>query len=163
MPVNSPRLWTGGTLVELIMQVLRGISTYPSVSGHISLCIIVLQGIGTYPSVSGHISLCIIVNCFFSYCIVQTWGDSDSEKASSTSFSCPFSNLCAVPSRRVRNANNEYFKTKLQVCYAERGSSAVECRTRNEVSPQVRIPQLLPFRRLGIFVLSIDATVDSAV
>ena len=31
----------------------------------------------------------------------------------------------------------------------ERGSSVVECRTRNQVSP------LLPFRRLGIFVLSI--------
>ena len=39
----------------------------------------------------------------------------------------------------------------------ERGSSAVECRTRNQVSP------LLPFRRLGIFVLSIGAPVETAV
>ena len=44
----------------------------------------------------------------------------------------------------------------------ERGSSAVECRTRNQVSPGSN-PTLLPFRRLGIFVLSIDAPVDSAV
>ena len=34
----------------------------------------------------------------------------------------------------------------------------VECRTRNQGSN----PPLLPFRRLGIFVLSIDAPVDSA-
>ena len=46
--------------------------------------------------------------------------------------------------------------------YAERGSSAGECRTRNEVSPGSN-PPLLPFRRLGIFVLSIDALVDSPV
>ena len=44
----------------------------------------------------------------------------------------------------------------------ERGSSVVECRTRNQVSPGSN-PSLLPFRRLGIFVLSIDALVDSAV
>ena len=44
----------------------------------------------------------------------------------------------------------------------ERGSSVVECRTRNQVSPGSN-PPLLPFRRLGIFVLSIDALVDSAV
>ena len=43
----------------------------------------------------------------------------------------------------------------------ERGSSVVECRTRNQVSPDSN-PPLLPFRRLGIFVLSIDAPVDSA-
>ena len=35
----------------------------------------------------------------------------------------------------------------------ERGSSVVECRTRNQVSPGSN-PSLLPFRRLGIFVLS---------
>ena len=34
----------------------------------------------------------------------------------------------------------------------ERGSSVVECRTRNQVSPGSN-PPLLPFRRLGIFVL----------
>ena len=38
----------------------------------------------------------------------------------------------------------------------EHGSSVVECRTRNQVSPGSN-PSLLPFRRLGIFVLSIDA------
>ena len=38
----------------------------------------------------------------------------------------------------------------------------VACRTRNQVSPGSN-PPLLPFRRLGIFVLSIDAPVDSAV
>ena len=42
------------------------------------------------------------------------------------------------------------------------GSSVVECRTRNQGSPGSN-PSLLPFRRLGIFVLSIDAPVDSAV
>ena len=40
----------------------------------------------------------------------------------------------------------------------ERGSSVVERRTRNQVNPGSN-PTLLPFRRLGIFVLSIDATV----
>ena len=44
----------------------------------------------------------------------------------------------------------------------ERGSSVVECRTRNQVSPGSN-PSLLPFRRLGIFFLSIDAPVHSAV
>ena len=53
----------------------------------------------------------------------------------------------------------DYDEVKLLV---ERGSSAVECRTRNQVSPGSN-PPLLPFRRLGIFVLSIDAPVDSAV
>ena len=44
----------------------------------------------------------------------------------------------------------------------ERGSSVVECRTRNQVSLGSN-PSLLPFRRLGIFILSIDAPVHSAV
>ena len=44
----------------------------------------------------------------------------------------------------------------------ERGGSVVECRTRNQVSPGSN-PTLLPFGRLGIFLLSIDAPVDSAV
>ena len=44
----------------------------------------------------------------------------------------------------------------------EHGSSAVECRTRNQGSPGSN-PPLLPFRRLGIFIVSIDAPVDSAV
>ena len=43
----------------------------------------------------------------------------------------------------------------------ERGSSVVECRTRNQVSPGSN-PPLLQFGRLGIFLLSIDAHVDSA-
>ena len=44
----------------------------------------------------------------------------------------------------------------------ERDSSVVERRTRNQVSPGSN-PPLLPFRRLGIFVLSIEVPVDSAV
>ena len=48
------------------------------------------------------------------------------------------------------------------VLVMERGSSVAECRTRNQVSPGSN-PSLLPFRRLGIFVLSVDAPVDSAV
>ena len=46
--------------------------------------------------------------------------------------------------------------------FAERGSSVVERRTHNQVSAGSN-PPLLPFRRLGVFVLSIDAPVDSAV
>ena len=44
----------------------------------------------------------------------------------------------------------------------ERGSSAVKCRTRNQVNPGSN-PPLLPFRILGIFVLFIDAPVNSIV
>ena len=55
--------------------------------------------------------------------------------------------------------NSTYYCTYL---YVERCSSAVECQTRNQVSPGSNHP-LLPFRILGIFVLSIDAPVDSAV
>ena len=47
-------------------------------------------------------------------------------------------------------------------CSIGHGSSAVECRTRNQVSPGSN-PPLLLFRRLGIFVLSIDASVESDV
>ena len=43
----------------------------------------------------------------------------------------------------------------------ERGSSAIECRTRNQVNPGSNPPFAISFRRLGIFVLSIDALVDS--
>ena len=46
--------------------------------------------------------------------------------------------------------------------FLERGSSVVELRTRNQVSPGSN-PPLLPFRRVSIFVLSTDAPVDSAV
>ena len=41
----------------------------------------------------------------------------------------------------------------------ERGSSLVECHTRNRVSPGSN-PPLLPFRKLGIFVLFIVVPVD---
>ena len=41
----------------------------------------------------------------------------------------------------------------------ERGSSLVECQTRNRVSPGSN-PPLLPFRKLGIFVLFIVVPVD---
>ena len=46
--------------------------------------------------------------------------------------------------------------------YVVCGSSAVERQTRNQVSPCSN-PPLLPFRRSGIFVLSIDPPVDSVV
>ena len=46
--------------------------------------------------------------------------------------------------------------------FMERGSSVVECQTRNQVN-QGSNPPLLPFPRMGIFVLSIDALFDSAV
>ena len=51
---------------------------------------------------------------------------------------------------------------KLIILFVERGSSVVECRNRNQDSPGSN-PRLVPFRRLGIFVFSIDASVDSAV
>ena len=48
------------------------------------------------------------------------------------------------------------FLNAMLCAYMERGSSVVECRTRNQVSPGSNAP-LLPFRILCIFVLSIDA------
>ena len=45
------------------------------------------------------------------------------------------------------------------VFHMERGSSAVQCRTRNQVSPGSN-PALLLFRKLGIFVLSIVSAVN---
>ena len=54
------------------------------------------------------------------------------------------------------------YKSRIQPLHVERGSSVVECRTRNRVSPGSN-PTWLPFRRLGIFVLSIVVPVDSAV
>ena len=50
----------------------------------------------------------------------------------------------------------------INILVKERGSSVVERRTRNQVSPGSN-PPLVPFRRVGIFVLSIDAPFDSAV
>ena len=41
----------------------------------------------------------------------------------------------------------------LLYCIMERGSSAIECRTRNRENPGSN-PPLLPFRRFGIFVIS---------
>ena len=46
--------------------------------------------------------------------------------------------------------------------YSDRFYASVKCRTRNQVSPGSNLT-LLPFRRLGSFVLSIDALVHSAV
>ena len=54
------------------------------------------------------------------------------------------------------------FYVLLLLIRVEHGSSVVQCRTRNQVSPGSN-PSLLPFQRLGIFVLSIDAPVQSAV
>ena len=50
----------------------------------------------------------------------------------------------------------------ITVCGGMRGSSVVECQTRNQESPGSN-PLLLLCRRLGIFVLSIGAPVHSAV
>ena len=47
-------------------------------------------------------------------------------------------------------------------CVTLQWSTVVGSRTRNQVSPGSN-PPLLPFGKLGIFVLSIDAPVDSAV
>ena len=60
-----------------------------------------------------------------------------------------------VPALRVCGRT---FCPKVQVwcvcaSYVERGSSVVECRTRNREIPGSN-PPLLPFRRLGLFVLS---------
>ena len=59
---------------------------------------------------------------------------------------------CSVEER----GQEEFRRVKRRDCgiNVERGSSVVECRTRNQVSPGSN-PSLLPFRRLGIFVLSI--------
>ena len=68
-----------------------------------------------------------------------------------------------TPLRRRKRSTGAVFMVYFgQVISVERGSSVVECRTRNQVSPGSN-PALLPCRRLGIFVLSIDAPVDSAV
>ena len=62
----------------------------------------------------------------------------------------------------TRGHNFTLVKKQSRLECVERGRSVVECRTRNQVSPGSN-PSLLPFRRLGIFVLSIDAPVHSAV
>ena len=59
------------------------------------------------------------------------------------------------PARHSRRPRRVGPPTKL-------GSSVVECRTHNQES-LCSNPPLLPCRRLGIFVLSIDAPVHSAV
>ena len=69
---------------------------------------------------------------------------------------------CLTDGHMVVNDHTRSVENWKCVWYLERGSSAVECRTRNQVSPGSNLP-LLPFGRLGIFVLSIDALVDSAV
>ena len=70
---------------------------------------------------------------------------------------CLWSVVCRVRSVRLATALLVSDGT-----IVERGSSVVECRIRNSVSPGSN-PPLVPFGRLGIFLLSIDAPVDSAV
>ena len=53
-------------------------------------------------------------------------------------------------------------KAKAKSRQMERRGSVVECRTRNQGNTGSN-PSLPPFRRWGIFVLSIDALVNSAV
>ena len=64
--------------------------------------------------------------------------------------------------RCVRDGDNAERVCPGWMVSVERGSSVVECRTRKQVNPGSN-PSLLPFRRLGMFVLSIDAPVRSAV
>ena len=51
--------------------------------------------------------------------------------------------------------DKKYHAVKSSSIEVERGSSVVECRTRNHVSPGSN-PALLPCRKLGIFVFSIN-------
>ena len=68
-----------------------------------------------------------------------------------------------ISGEELKKVNNFKYLAAVMDENVERGSSVVERRTRNQVSPGSN-PPLLPFRRLGIFfVLSIDAPVDSAV
>ena len=69
-------------------------------------------------------------------------------------------NSCVLPA--LTYGAETWILTEHAYAKMERGSSAVERRTRNQVSLSSN-PTLLPFRRLGIFVLSIDVLVDSAV
>ena len=67
----------------------------------------------------------------------------------------------------ISNRDNKLYRVPYiyfvnEIRHSKRGSSVVECRTRNQVSPGSN-PPLLPFGRLGIFLLFIDAPVDSAV
>ena len=88
-----------------------------------------------------------------------------------TGFSCQFQVSSARASHFLNAETCEFCSSSIvvhghpwdiKVPYMERGSSVVECRTRNRVSPGSN-PPLVPFGRLGIFLLSIDAPVDSAV
>ena len=65
--------------------------------------------------------------------------------------------LCCMPIVDI-----ELMTRRFGVTIVERGSSVVECRTRNRESPDSN-PSLLPFQNLGIFVLSTDAPFHSAV
>ena len=80
-------------------------------------------------------------------------------------------NISFFSSQKIRLSDNDLttllfctlqVESTANITFVERGSSAVECRTRNQVSPSSNTP-LLMFRILVIFVLSIDAPVDSAV
>ena len=85
----------------------------------------------------------------------------------------PFSYLVSSESR-THNAHMDLLSVQRVRCWEhtqlhlatlhglERGSSAVECRTRNHVNPDSN-PPLLPFRKLGIFVFSTDPLSDSSV
>ena len=64
--------------------------------------------------------------------------------------------------RYIKHIYVSHFHIPLEYRGNKMNCGAVECRTHNQVSRGSN-PPLLPFRRLGIFVLSIDALVDSAV
>ena len=65
---------------------------------------------------------------------------------------------CDKKKHQVNRSNSFWVITHPDI--VGRGSSVVECRTRNQVSPGSN-PPLLPFRRLGIFNRSIDTPVHS--
>ena len=64
-----------------------------------------------------------------------------------------FLQVCST--EQVTPSSGQSIEYMLNIYVVERGSSAVKSRTRNQVSPGSN-PALLPCRRLGIFVLSID-------
>ena len=70
--------------------------------------------------------------------------------------------ILQVSSSVLETQNNIEDSFIIPAPFMERGSSVVECWTRNHTSPGSN-PSLLPCRRLGIFVLSIDAPDHSAV
>ena len=95
-------------------------------------------------------------------CIMKVYIESNNLQLESIRYSKKFTLfMFTFAKRRIRppNVAGSFEHKRLR---GARHCSVVECRTGNPASSG-SIPSLLPFRRLGIFVLSIDALVDSAV